>query len=125
MCQELGIHNIDRIRLESVAANSEAGCSKLPDAVGRINVNVGDSASVLGRVDETEVISAWLHRVNNKYRRNEIVHARSAILQVSGKDRRAEAWLHSVKECLLSHRLDYWEYELVRKTIVKYQPYRG
>ena len=60
MCQELGIHNNDRIRLERPAANSKAGCSKLPEAFGRINVGVGDRAGVLGRVDETEVISACL-----------------------------------------------------------------
>ena len=92
-------------------------------AFGRINVGVCDTAGVLGRVDETEVISALLREVNDRYRRIGMVHAKGAILQVNGKDMRAEAGLHSVKKRLLSHRLDYWSHELIIRTVVNYQPY--
>lgn len=58
MFQRLGIHDIHNIRPEIPVANSIAGCRKLPESVGRIDAGVGDCAGVLGRVNETEVISA-------------------------------------------------------------------
>jgi hypothetical protein len=61
MARDTNVHGIDAVWYERIAANSIARYRECPYIVGIIDIDVCDRAIIFGRINETEVITAWVN----------------------------------------------------------------